>query len=94
MTQTVWKFPVPWPPAQDTFTLTMPARAMLLSVQMQEGAPMIWALVEPDAPHVERHFRVAGTGHPITEDIAYVLGTFQVPNEWQTLVFHVFEIRP
>lgn len=92
--QAVWKFPVPWPPKSDTFTISMPGRAMLLSVQMQGGAPMIWALVEPDAPVTERRFRIAGTGHPIEEEIRYCLGTFQTPTEWGVLVFHVFEVAP
>jgi hypothetical protein len=56
------------------------------------GEPQIWALVEPDQPEAEVWFRIAGTGHPITDDIKRYVGTFQIDRG--SLVFHVFEVAP
>ena len=87
----VWKFPVTM---QDHFALAMPAGARLLAVQLQRRAPQLWALCDPTAPLEARSFRLAGTGHPITEaneDLAYV-DSFQMLEE--VLIFHLFEILP
>jgi len=83
----VWKFQVP---STDTFSLTMPIRAQILSVQAQHGGPMIWCLVDPLAPTESRTFRLAGTGHKIEELVEYI-GTFQMFDG--TLVGHLFEIK-
>ena len=86
----VWKFPVTM---HDHFSLKMPAGAQLLAVQVQRGDAQLWALCDPETPAEVRSFRLAGTGHPITEDparLAYV-DSFQMLQE--TLIFHLFEIR-
>jgi hypothetical protein len=87
--KTVWKYPVT---IGDEFTLEMPLAAKVLTVQVQHGAPYLWALVDPanvDAMRTRR-FRLAGTGHPIedTDGLKYV-GTFQMFGG--SLVWHVFE---
>lgn len=81
--RTVWKYPVP---VQDDFALTMPQGATILSVQAQGshavpgqgGQPVLWALVDPDAPITQRQFRLAGTGHPVPDDPGTYVGTFQL----------------
>jgi hypothetical protein len=88
---TVWKYPLPddW---RDTFDLDMPAGAQVLAVQVQHGHPCIWALVDPSASLETRLFRIAGTGHPITEALGRHVGTFQMLGG--DVVFHVFEVQP
>lgn len=84
---TIWKFPVP---IEDDFTIEMPRSARVLSVQIQHGVPVLWALVQPDDVKVERRFRVAGTGHPLpAESLGWAfIGTFQIHGG--ALVFHLF----
>lgn len=84
--KTVWKFPIQ---VEDTFDMHMPRGAQVLSVQVQAGSPVMWALVDPDAKVEERWFRVAGTGHAVDDEkFPVFIGTFQL--EAFGLVFHVF----
>jgi hypothetical protein len=89
ITRAVWKFPVPFP-GPDVFSIEMPASATMLTVQVQHGEPQIWALVIPSGAVEEKTFRIAGTGHLITEPIKGYVGTFQVASG--SLVLHVFEV--
>lgn len=85
----VFKYPVP---IGDAVTIDMPAGAQPLHVAEQHGTVCLWALVDPARPPVPRRFRFAGTGHEITEDLAYLnhVGTFFMRGG--DLVFHLFEI--
>lgn len=74
----VYKYPIP---LRDDFQLLLPRGAAILDVQMQRGAPQLWALVDTSQPLVERVFRLAGTGHPLTSDDTSQLehcGSFQM----------------
>lgn len=78
----------------DDIEIEMPRGAEPLSVQTQQGVPMLWALVDPHAPLVTRRFRLTGTGHDIGTDIAArvafrFVGTFQLIASG--LVFHLFD---
>lgn len=80
----------------DTQTISMPAGAKLLTVQVQSGNsaqgdhPYLWALVETVAPLEDRTFITVGTGHPVSDDSLNYLGTYQLHDG--RLVFHVFEL--
>lgn len=96
MPRAVWKFPIPWPPALDTFDIWMPADAQPLSVQVQHGEPQMWALVTPPTSTTsiqtrQRTFLIAGTGHPIPENVSHI-GTFQMMGG--SLILHLFEVQP
>lgn len=86
----VYKYTIP---VKDYFLLDLPAGAKILTVQVQNDEPQIWALVDPgQKSKVSHNFRVAGTGHDITEtkdDLEYI-GTFQIAGG--QLIFHLFEI--
>jgi len=87
----VFKYEVP---IGDHVSISLPKGAQILSVQAQGDTPYLWALVDPDQPMIERQFRFAGTGHPITEapmTLSHV-GTFQFFKLENRLVFHLFEI--
>jgi hypothetical protein len=78
--------------AADDVKIVMPSGAQVLSVQVQHGAPCLWALVDSGAPLVDRHFKVFGTGNSVpkySSPLPFV-GTFQL--EGGALVFHVFEV--
>lgn len=84
----IWKFAVQ---PEDSFKVTMPKGAKVLSVATQHGAPMMWALVDADAAPVERRVHVFGTGHAVPASVAMgseFAGTFQLHGG--ALVFHVF----
>ncbi len=85
--RSVWKFPFH---TTDNVVIEMPKGAQVLSIQTQHGKPCMWALVDPEAPKVNRLFRVFGTGHPIPffeENLSYD-GTYQ--EQGGDLVWHVF----
>lgn len=87
--KTIWKYKLD---VNDNVFIEMPKGAQVLSVQIQDGAPCIWALVDPDAKKEKRLFEVLGTGHTMPEDMGInraFIGTFQL---WAgRLVFHLFE---
>jgi hypothetical protein len=72
--------------------IDMPSGAAVLSVQMQHGEPVVWALVDPAAPPTKKHFRLVVTGEELTQrelaDLKYV-GTYQA--EGGNFIGHVFE---
>ena len=84
----VFKYHVP---IHDSFSITMPADAKILSFQPQGTDACIWALVDPEKPSVERYFIVRGTGHEIEylPDVLVYIGTIQMA--FGSLVFHLFE---
>ena len=82
--KTVWKYPAM---LNDEFSLKLPYGAEGLCVQLQNGIPTMWILVNPDEDvYEDRKFLCRGTGHPIECEIRYI-GTYQA----STLVFHIFE---
>lgn len=84
----IWKYELP---IAGTARLTMPAKSGILSVQVQQGRPHLWALVDPEATMTEKVFHVVGTGNPIPDYPGRFVDTFQLVD--QGLVFHVFEAR-
>jgi hypothetical protein len=68
--------------------VVMPHKAEILTVQLQNGRPWIWALVDTEKPSVERNFNVIGTGWEIEECNHKYIATFQDGD----MVWHVFEI--
>lgn len=85
--RTIWKYPLV---ATTAIDLEMPKGARVLTVQTQNHAPVMWALVDPAAAKELRRFRVVGTGHEGAPDRGTYIGTFQL--QGGSLVFHVFEV--
>lgn len=75
----------------------LPRNAEPLCVQVQRGVPCMWVRLDTEAPKIERHFYVVGTGHGMPQETlpspygnrGRYVGTFQL--EISGLVFHVFE---
>ena len=86
MMRMVYKYDLPF---ADVVTISLPHGAQTLHVAIQAGEPRLWVLVDPAAPLEPRHFRVAGTGHPIGSPHLRHISTFL---DGGALVFHVFEI--
>jgi len=86
--QTIWKFPIK---SIGNDALEMPLGASVLTVQVQNEIPVIWARVDPEQPKVRRRVWIAVTGGrielPVIEDSDYI-GTFQLHDG--RFVGHVF----
>jgi len=84
-TKQVWKFPLQ---IEDGWlAVEMPRGAKLLTVMMQYDV-MLWALVDPEQPSVQRRIKVFGTGHPIlnADMLVYIGSVTDGPFVW-----HVFD---
>lgn len=84
MPKTIWKFLL-----EPNGVTKMPAGAEVLSVQMQDDHPVVWAMVNPDEMTVVTQLGVYGTGHTVPDDPGQFIGTFQMQDG--ALVFHVFQ---
>lgn len=85
---TIYKYPLK---IQDKQELSLPSPARALSVGVQGGKLVLWAVVDPDGTVFQPcQIVIYGTGHPIEDEGEYkFLGTVQMPNG---LVWHVFEV--
>ena len=59
-----------------------------LSVDVQRGQPVVWAVVDTAKLKQVRTIYIRGTGHPMTGEEGHFLGTLLL--EGGSLVFHVF----
>ena len=84
--KTIWKYQIQTTDYQD---IEMPIEAQILTVQVQNGEPCLWALIDPDQKRGIRQIRIIGTGHIIDNSIDEYLGTYQLRDG--ALVFHVFD---
>lgn len=77
----------------DHIVLELPVGAEILHFGIQDDVLRIWALVDPTVEKEIRKFRLAGTGHPITEPDSELnfIGTVIMRNG--LLVWHLFEIK-
>lgn len=84
--KTIWKFNLV---VTDRQRIEMPKGAQVLTVQLQDGWPRLWALVELDEASLTemRTFEIHGTGNPIDDGERHYIATFQQP----PFVWHVFE---
>lgn len=61
----------------------------VLSIQVQNGKPCLWAEVDPKSPMLYVHIVIVGTGQPIhNDDEMKYIGTFQL--ESGSFVGHCF----
>jgi hypothetical protein len=75
----IYKYEIPL--EHDDFTLEMPKNSKILSFQIQNNKPFIWAMVNEVVEKEERRFKLFGTGQSFEEDdiLAYnFIGTAQM----------------
>ena len=75
----------------DKQNVVLPVGAEILTVQSQNEAPCLWAMVdETEQRKTPRLIRTIGTGHPIEHfaGLSYI-GTYQIAGG--SFVFHIFE---
>jgi hypothetical protein len=86
--RTIYKYEIE---TTDTQELNLPYGAEILCVQVQNGKPCIWALIDTEQNLIDEHTIITvGTGHRLgyTFSKANYLGTYQL--QGGALVFHVF----
>jgi len=91
MYKTVYKYPLIISGINE---IMMPENAEILTVQVQDETPCLWALVDIKETQKMRLFEVYGTGHPIYYEMGIerkYISTFQLHE--LGLVFHVFEFK-
>ena len=81
--KTVWKFPLD---LNRLSYVRMPTGYEILKIDCQDDQPMIWALVDPEAPMDTHGFLIRGTGHPVPDGMGHIASFFQGPFVW-----HVFQ---
>lgn len=73
----------------DEQKVTIPYGAKILTVQVQNGTPCLWAEVDVDqVRQTKQPVFIVGTGHPMPAAAQQYLSTFQL--EDGKLVFHVY----
>ena len=69
----------------------MPKGAEILTIQIQDGIPCLWALVDPDQKTESKTIIVLGTGDTISKlDRKEYIGTYQ--ERQGMFVWHAFEL--
>lgn len=86
----IWKYPLQ---VTDEQAVPMPIGSQLMTVQMQNGTPCLWALVDEtrNPSGTVKRIAIYGTGNPIPDDPGRYIATFQMSNG--ALVFHAFELQ-
>ncbi len=85
--KTIWKFPIQ---IKDIQILNLPLGAEILSIQVQDDQPCLWAEVDSSNDTEPRRFEIFGTGNPMQEDMGIgrkYLASIQMP----PFVWHLYE---
>lgn len=82
---TIWKFPLQL--NADVQVLGIPQPAILLTCQLLDGGPCLWALVDPEARTETVTIHIIKTGRSVPDGLTY-LATLQLAGG--ALVYHVF----
>ncbi len=85
----IFKYPLEITDSQE---IHLSPNCQLLSVQIQNGAPTLWAMVDPDARMFPVTVYVIGTGNPVPSEVntAIYVDTVQLNG----FVWHVFVNPP
>lgn len=86
--RTIWKYTL-----ASHCSLSIPAGAQLLSVKTQGCDICAWFLLDDaKSERQERHFRIYGTGHKVSDETLRFIDTVMLDEG--SLVLHVFEVIP
>lgn len=83
--KTIWKFPLTIEVEQ---TIEVPGRPYFLDAGIQGGAPVLWAIVDPEAAPRTRRIGLYDTGKTLPRNPGTYLATLSPPGG---LVWHVFD---
>jgi len=82
----IYKYPIA---LCGKFTLNLPFGAVIIDIQLQDGYPYLWAIVEPAHAPEERILICAWTGFEF--NYAYGLLHIKTLTDIDGLVWHIFE---
>lgn len=82
-THKIWKYQFE---ISDDITIEMPGGSTPLTVQVRDGKPTMWVLVDTGMTYVIRRFYVYETGDPINPEGKTYIETIQLGHR----VWHVF----
>jgi hypothetical protein len=68
-------------------SMKLPKGAEILSVAIQDGRPMMWALVDPENVLEDRFISTVGTGWELEDNMKYICTYME-----GYFVWHVFEM--
>ena len=87
MEQSVWKYPLEIKKIQQ---IIIPVESEILTIQIQDNIPTLWALVRPNSPSGRRVIQMTGTGF---DDSLRLFGTYINTVQLQDgTVWHYFDI--
>lgn len=80
-------------PMKEESVIEMPYKAKIINGENQEGFVAIWAIVDTEAPLVNRHFRLYKTGQSINEHPEHLkfVGRADI-HVGMDLGMHIFEL--
>ncbi len=81
--QQIWKYPIGISYLQ---TVSIPRSHSKLTVQIQDGIPCLWAIVDPNEETYNMELYTFRTGQPLPDDYYEYIATYQT----EIFVFHVF----
>ena len=81
--KTIYKYPL----NSHDCTLQLPKGAEILTVQLQNQIPTLWALVNPMTVTEERHICIVGTGWDVEDNMKYITTYMD-----GYFVWHAFEL--
>lgn len=85
----IYKYPLV---ASGEQIIPMPEGAVILTIKVQRKEPMMWAMVNPEMPDMDRVFAIRTTGSERDYNPAdKYLGSFMLLND--NFVGHVFELQ-
>lgn len=86
--KTIWKYQMP---VQERFIMRLPAGAEIIRMTDQGGMFWLWAIVDTEAPLVERRFHAFKTGMAIPTDLKLEYRGYCTINIQQELGLYIFE---
>lgn len=97
MKQEIWKFPLDPKDAKEghlgqmLFELEMPQRSEILTIQVQLGIPVVWAMVWVGLPKLKRRIELYNTGEECESMGRKYIGSVRAQRSEVELVLHAFE---
>jgi hypothetical protein len=85
--KTVYKYRLP---LDEAFTIDLPRAAQLLSIQVQDGDAVLYALVDTEFESVSVEFRQVLTGQALPDVALNYIGSYRF--RLDGLVYHIFEV--
>ncbi len=82
--KTVYKYPLT---LESRLVISLPEDHQIVHVEAQCDEPMVWVLLDSDAPKRPFQYALVGTGHPVPDEYVHVRSFQQFDG---MLVWHLF----